>query len=102
VIASDGIQDHLHQVIRFRLCHIVDLFNVQSNSINGVKAGDRIRPYDRMCRIEDLQSVRFESLATLSEFIGWPLGSVQRSKPPVSSARMNLSCELVEMVKVRR
>jgi hypothetical protein len=102
VITSEVIEDHLHQIIGFRLCHVIDFFDVQSNSVNGVKAGDRICPYDRMGSIKHLQSARFESLSTFPEFIGWPLGSVQSSKPPVSSARMNLSCELVEMVKVRR
>ena len=58
MIPCNCIQEHLHQIVALGLGHIIDLLDMQSNSVDRVQARDRIGAHNGVFRREILSRVQ--------------------------------------------
>ena len=54
VVLGDRVQEHLSQVVRFCLCNVIDVLDMESDTINGIATGHGIGANDRMDRMKFL------------------------------------------------
>jgi len=57
VVLGDRVQEHLPQVVRLGLGNVIDVFDVQSDTVNGIAASHGIGANDRMDGVKFLPNL---------------------------------------------